>query len=73
MSNLFVQEAGIQEDAFLLGVVASVAGGLYVRMDGESTAREKPYKRLASYTPAVNDRVLLAKISGTYVVLGKVV
>lgn len=44
-----------------------------ITFDGETTASEKQYAYLASYTPTVGDRVLLAIISGTYVVLGKIV
>lgn len=40
--------------------------------DGEETASQKQYAYLDSYTPAVGDRVLLASISGTYVILGKI-
>ena len=59
---------------FRLGVVASASNGLPVIIfDGEKTASGKLYARLDSYTPAVNDRVLLVKVSGSYIVLGKVV
>lgn len=44
-----------------------------VKFDGESIASEKIYKRLSSYSVADGDRVLLARISGTYVILGKIV
>jgi hypothetical protein len=57
----------------ILGIVTSVTGGLFLRIEGEETARTKSFKRLLSYSPAVGDRVLIAKISGTFVVLGKVV
>lgn len=62
------------EKVFRLGMVDSVTGGLpTIQFDGEETASGKLYARLDSYTPAVNDRVLLAKVSGSYIVLGKVV
>lgn len=49
--------------------------GYRLKIDGETEASEKYYKRLATgvspmFTP--NDRVLVLKYSGTYVVLGKV-
>lgn len=72
MKNIFVQEAGKPEEQFALGVVTETSDGLMIKLSGEETAREKSYKRLSSYAPAINDRVILAKISGTYVVLGKV-
>ncbi|ANW97727.1 hypothetical protein CSTERTH_01110 [Thermoclostridium stercorarium subsp. thermolacticum DSM 2910] len=62
------------EKIFKLGKVVGVTNGSpSIQFDGEETASGKLYARLSSYTPAVNDRVLLAKISGTYIVLGKVV
>lgn len=57
-----------------LATVTSITGGVAVQFDGETTASAKKYKRLASYSsPAVNDRVLLIQISGTYVILGKII
>ena len=54
-------------------MVASTENGLYIKVEGEAAARQSSHKRLAAYAPAVGDRVLLARISGTFVVLGKVV
>lgn len=59
--------------AFCMGVITSVTGGLFVKLDGEATARTKSFKRCSTYTPVVGDRVLIASISGTYVVQGSVV
>ena len=57
-----------------LASVKSVTGGVIVQFDGETSPSTKTYKRLASYSsPAVNDRVLLVRISGTYIILGKIV
>ncbi len=57
-----------------LATVTSTSGGIAVQFDGETTASAKKYKRLASYSsPAVNDRVMMTKISGTYIILGKIV
>ena len=58
--------------------MATVAGlgenGLSLRFDGSMTDSNKQYKRLESYAaPATGDRVYIQKISGTYIVLGKVV
>ncbi len=62
------------EKPFKLGEVVGVTDGLpSILFDGEETASGKLYARLDSYTPTVNDRVLLVKASGTYIVLGKVV
>lgn len=57
-----------------LATVTSTAGGVKVQFDGETTPSTKLYKRLASYSsPAVNDRVLLVNVGGTYVIIGKIV
>lgn len=47
--------------------------GTQVIFNGETTPTTKRYMRLEGYTPAVNDRVLMEHISGTWVILGKVV
>lgn len=57
----------------LATVTALLANGFpQIKFDGESVSSSKKYSILASYTPAINDRVLLASISGTYVILGKI-
>ena len=58
---------------FRLATVTSTSGGVSVQFDGETAPSAKKYKHLSSYTPAVGDRVLMAEIAGTYVILGKVV
>ena len=56
-----------------LATVTSTAGGVKVQFDGETTPSTKLYKRLASYSPTVNDRVLLVNVGGTYIIVGKIV
>jgi hypothetical protein len=57
-----------------IATVKSITGGVTVQFDGETAPGSKKYKRLASYSsPTVNDRVLLIKVGGTYVILGKVI
>jgi hypothetical protein len=57
----------------LPGVVAS-ASPLMVTVNGAASATG-PYQYLSSYTPAVNDAVLLAPVNAMYawIVLGKIV
>ena len=47
--------------------------GAQLVFSGETTATVKRYKRISSYTPAVGDRVLLAPVSGTWLIIGKIV
>lgn len=41
--------------------------------DGEIAASQKQYPYLSSYTPVANDRVLLERVKGSYIVIGKVI
>lgn len=60
-------------DSFRLATVTSLSAGKpQIRFDGEASATTKQYPWLASYTPTSNDRVLLAKVSGIWVILGKI-
>lgn len=44
-----------------------------VQFDGEGSPSEKLYMRLGNYAVINDDRVLLAAVGGTYVILGKVI
>jgi len=63
-----------QQSIFRLGVVEELFdnGAAKVKFDGEETTSEKQYAYLSYYKPTVGDRVLLAAISGTYVILGNI-
>jgi hypothetical protein len=67
-------QPGQQGSPFRLGAVAELFPNetAKIKFDGEETASEKQYAYLASYTPALNDRVLLAMTAGTYIILGKI-
>lgn len=77
MDEIFVtpQKAGESKnpDLYLATVAAVSSGRASLTFDGETTATQKYYRHLASYTPAAGHRVLVVKISGTYVILGRVV
>ena len=47
---------------YLATVGSYTAAGAALVFDGQTTATTKRYKRLTSYTPAVGDRVLVAKL-----------
>lgn len=42
-----------------------------ILFEGEETPSGKQYPYLSSYTPTANDIVILARVAGSYVVLGK--
>lgn len=50
----------------------SATSGSTLLFDGESEATTKRYKRLYSANLSAGYRVLCAKVSGTYVILGRV-
>lgn len=43
-----------------------------IMFDGEDVASLKGYNYISSYTPKAGDRVLLQKVAGTYIILGKI-
>lgn len=59
--------------AFVRATVTGTNGNLVlVRRQGETDPDPAGYPRLASYTPSAGDEVLLTRIGGGYIVLGKV-
>lgn len=57
---------------YKIGTIADVNGKPTIRFAGEDQPSQKKYSFLDSYTPVEGDRVLLASVSGTYVVIGKI-
>ena len=79
MSNPFLLNQGQQKEnsggeGFYLGTVADVSSdGVKILFDGQSEATEKRYKQLnTGITLATDDRIVAMKISGSYVVLGRI-
>lgn len=58
---------------FLLATVKSVASsGITIQLDGDDTPLKKQYRWISTGTSlAANDRVLVLKNSGTYIIIGK--
>lgn len=73
--NLFVPENALPSadalQAATLGAYVSGKGWTLV-LDGQTAASAKNYKRLDGATLSAGDRVLVAKLSGTFVILGKI-
>lgn len=59
----------------ILGTISAVDddNGLQLIIDGEDEPTTKKYTYMASYVPSANDRVLIEEISGSYVIMGKVI
>ena len=59
-------------ELYLATVVSySSSTGVKIRLDGEETGMEKSYKRLYGTSYSAGQRVLVAKMSGTYVIIGR--
>jgi hypothetical protein len=69
--TLIIQEI-VRKEITLPFVMGSIKGGK-VQFDGEDSASFKTYKKLNNISLADGDRVLLANVSGTFVILGKLV
>lgn len=70
-----ISQLNTSEKAFSLGKIDPAYNGSgrpKVIFDGSTTVSSKAYPYLSSYTPQANDRVLLANIGGTHVILGKI-
>lgn len=60
---------------FKLGTIQGdyVSGRPKIVFDGETATSEKTYPYLGSYTPTAGDRVLVAMVGHSGVVIGKIV
>lgn len=68
-----IREELSNQPGYKIGTIASASGKPTIIFAGEDQPSQKGYSYLASYIPAIGDRVLLAKIGGTYVILGKLI
>ncbi|MDP4158135.1 MAG: hypothetical protein Q8911_00015 [Bacillota bacterium] len=70
-----IKDQGSNSPVFLLGMIPSgyTTGRPTVKFDGESTASTRTYPYLSSYSPASNDRVLLAVVGHGAVIIGKII
>ena len=66
-------QAEPEESSFRIGVVVELFPNntAKITFDGEDSASQKQYAYLNDYTPTVGDRVLLAAVASTYVILGR--
>ncbi len=68
-----VQEE-LKETAYKIGTITSIVSGKpRIMFDGEAVASGKGYSFIQSYAPNVGDRVLLSRMSGTYIITGKII
>jgi len=69
-----LQAINTTPSSFKMATVSQVNGNdVYLTFYGEETQRVKSYKRLASYTPATGDTVIVAILNNSYTIMGKVV
>lgn len=64
-----------KSDEFKLGKIDAnyVDGRPKVIFDDELAVSTKEYPYIASYSPLSDDRVLLLRVSGSFVILGKII
>lgn len=73
-SNDFLKQMNqSKNETFRMGTVASISSGLKITFFGEESPSGKTYKRLSSYSPVLGDVVCVAKVNGSWLVLGKIV
>ena len=66
--------AGAGAGEWIVATVAAVeSSGVQLMMPGQNTASQKLYKRLDSASLSAGDQALCIRVSGTIVVLGKIV
>lgn len=67
--------SGAEPCSLMMATVGNYSSSLGATLifDGSTEATTKRYKRLSTYTPTAGARVLVAKISGSHVILGAVV
>ena len=64
----------MNESEIIMAYAANVnSDGIRLILPGSDSAGEKRYKHLSGLTINTGDYVLAAKVSGTYVILGKIV
>lgn len=71
-----ISSLNTKEKPFTLGKIDPTYNGSgrpRVIFDGSTVVSSKTYPYLSSYTPQANDRVILANVGGTHVILGKIV
>lgn len=74
MIELFREQTGDRGGSVTVAEVGAVdENGVTLVLPGQTEASQKKYKRLASAADlAAEDLVLIARVSGSYVVLGKI-
>jgi hypothetical protein len=63
----------LNDDLFIASVASIESGGASLLLPGTTTPTQKLYKRLASASIAAGDRVLCCHVSGTILILDKIV
>jgi len=70
--STYMKPAGEVSDPFRFGSidVSYTSGAARILFDGEATTSVKAYKFVSTYTPVAGQRVMLAAVSGSYVIVG---
>lgn len=64
---------GAKDKSFAFGVIDAVySNGCTVIFDGETASSPKQYTSIKTFSPAAEQRVMLAKVQGSWVILGPI-
>lgn len=68
------ETGGSSSSQFLLATVGSSVdgGGTTLRVDGDSSAGTQRYRKISGQSLAAGDRVLVAQVGGSYVIIGRI-
>ena len=72
-NRVFYQNVMLQPQKLAATVEYEMRKVLKIRLDGQDEAMSKLYKRLYGFSYSAGQRVLVIKLSGTYIVLGRIV
>lgn len=75
MDELIWDQTGSEAGQLLLATVgaSSSSTGTTLRIDGDSAAGSQRYRKISGQSLSAGDRVLVAQVGGSYVIIGKIV
>lgn len=72
MMNAIKSQEHTQNMSRIATVVGTMSGSVYLIFDGETESTRAAYRCLSSYSPQVNDRVMVVRTGSSWVVTGKI-
>ncbi len=72
VQDFFREKASIAPDCATVTAILTNPDRLQLQLDGATEPGAKGYRYISAYAPVIGDRVLIQRVSGTILVLGKV-